>query len=458
MRRRVLAAVASLGLVLTGAVGCGSGGGNTLTITANAIDTAGGKNAAEAKWIADWVIPRFIDMEKAKGVTVQVKFQATGVPDEDYKSRIAKDLKTGTGADVVSVDGIWIGEFAEGQQIMPLDELIGADKVAAWDGWQQIPESVRRSMTYNGKVYGIPLETDGRVLFFNRKLFAQAGLPADWQPASWDDILAAARKLKALPGVLPLQLDAGTSFGEATTMQGILPLLAGTGASMYQDGKWIGDTANFRKVLDFYRTVYGEKLGDAELQQDAQGREKSFEKFAKGQVGILLESDYLWRGVLNTDGGNYPMADRDTAVGWAKIPAQAPGAGLNKQDFVSMSGGGGRVLNPKSKHIQLAWELLQFMNSPDALKAFIARGGPRIAARQDVNTDTLSGDPMLTFIAKQVLPITALRPALPEYTQVSQAMQQATLDVITGRSTADAAATYSDTVAKVVGKDKVANG
>ncbi|MFC9436026.1 extracellular solute-binding protein [Nocardia sp. NPDC057030] len=454
---RLFAAVVSVSSLLVGGAACGSDSrGDTVTITANAINSAGGKNAAEAKWIQDWVIPKFVAQQQAKGVTVQVRFQATGVPDEDYKSRIAKDLKTGTGADVVSLDGIWVGEFAEGEQIKPLDELVGADRVRAWDGWQHIPATVQRLTSYHDKQYGIPQETDGRVLFFNRKLFQQAGMPADWQPSSWDQVLEAGRKLAAVPGIIPVQLNAGTSFGEATTTQGILPLLAGTGSTLFENGKWVGNTAKLRAVLDFYRALYGAKLGDAELQQDAKGREKSFEKFAKGQVGILLESDYFWRGVLNPRGGSFPMADRDTQVGWAKIPAASPGTGVHNQDFVSVSGGGGRVINPKSKHVELAWELLQFMNSPAACSALIAGGGPRITARQDVNADALGEDPMLTFVSEQILPITSLRPVLPEYTKVSKALAQATLDVVTGRSTADAAAAYGKAVADAVGKDRVA--
>ncbi|MFG1793176.1 extracellular solute-binding protein [Nocardia sp. NPDC049149] len=456
---RVFAAVVSVGALVVGGAACGSGGsGASLTITANAINSAGGKNAAEAKWIEEWVIPRFVDQQQAKGVTVRVKFQATGVPDEDYKSRIAKDLKTGTGADVVSLDGIWVGEFAEGHQIEPLDKLVGVDKVKAWDGWQHVPDAVQQLTSYQGAQYGIPIETDGRVLFFNRKVFEQAGLPANWQPTAWDQVLEAARKVKAVPGVVPVQLNAGTSFGEATTTQGMLPLLAGTGSTLYEGGKWVGNTAKIRRVLDFYRTLYSEQLGDAELQQDAKGREKSFEKFAKGQVGILVESDYFWRGVLNPTGGSFPMTERDTQVGWAKIPAATPGSGVHGQDFVSISGGGGRVINPKSKNVALSWELLQFMNSPEALRELLARGGPRITARQDVNADALGSDPMLTFVSEQILPITALRPALPEYNAVSKALQQAALDVATGKSTADAAAAYGKAVvAAVGGQDKVAS-
>lgn len=49
------------------------------------------------------------------------------------------------------------------------------------------------------------------------------------------------------------------------------------------------------------------------------------------------------------------MADRDEVVGYAKIPAMKPGSGVNGQDFVSMSGGTGRVLNPNSANADLAW-------------------------------------------------------------------------------------------------------
>jgi multiple sugar transport system substrate-binding protein len=144
------------------------------------------------------------------------------------------------------------------------------------------------------------------------------------------------------------------------------------------------------------------------------------------------------------------MADRDQTVGYALIPAKAPGAGINGQDYVSMSGGGGRVVNPNSKFPQQAWELLAFMNSAEATKAYLG-GTAKITQRNDVNSEVLGGDPMLSFIATKVLPLTAFRPGLAAYPAVSQALQQATLDVVTGKSPADAAATYSKAVEKAAG-------
>ena len=427
----------------------------TLTITANAV--AGGKNDLTAKWFTDWVIPEFTKQQKAKGVNATVKFDGSGVDDGEYKAKIALDFNTDTGGDVVEIDGIWLGEFAQGGQIRSLDDIVGKDKVDAWDGWQEIPDAVQKLDEFEGRRYGIPVGTDGRVMFFNKKLFAQVGLPADWQPKSWDDITAAAVSLKQLPGVTPIQLNAGTAMTEATTMQGVLPLLAGAGAEIHQDGKWQGATKEVKDVLDFYQQVYRGNLGDPLLAQEAKGRDKSFELFAQNKIGILLESDYFWRSVVDPTVGVAKMADRDTAVGWARIPAMSPGSGVGGQDFVSMSGGAIRVVNPKSKYPQQAWELLQFMNSAEATKARLGDTA-QVTQRQDVNEEVLKNDPMLSFVAEEVLPITRFRPGLAEYPKVSTALQQATADIIAGKSADEAAAAYQDALIKAVGEDNVAKG
>lgn len=423
----------------------------SLSIATNAV--AGGKNDQEAKWITDYVIPTFTKAMKAKGVTATVKFQPSGVDDEKYKAKISLDLKTRSGADVVALDGIWVGEFAQAGYIQPLDKVVGAS-AAKWEGWSQIPKSVQANASFEDKAYGIPAGTDGRVLYYNKKLFAAAGLGADWAPKSWADILAAGRALKKLPGVAPLQINAGTAMGEATTMQGVLPLLVGTGAQIYSDGKWAGNTQQVRDVLTFYSDIYAGGLGNPAFQEAAKGRDESFAAFAAGKIGVLLEGDYFWRSVIDPKDGVAPMSNRDTDVGYAMVPAQKPGSGLKGQDFVSMSGGSGYFLNPNTKYPQQAWELLTLMSSPDALKALLG-GEARITARTDFNKEALSGDALLSMISEKVLPLTAYRPGEAVYPQVSAALQQATADIVSGKSVADAGSAYQKAVEKAVGADKV---
>ncbi|MER5422077.1 extracellular solute-binding protein [Streptosporangium roseum] len=449
-RRPVL--IATLTTAVLALPACGSGApageeGITLTITANAI--SGGKNAAGAEWIKQWVIPRFEAAQKAAGREVRVLFQPNGVGDEQYKTKVALDLKSRTGADVIDLDGIWVGEFAQAGYLKPLTEL-GGTAVETWEGWKQIPQAVQGLGIFEGKKYGLPQGTDGRVLYYNRELFGRAGLPEPWQPRSWQEILDAGAALKRLPGVTPIQINAGTAMGEATTMQGALPLLAGTGTEIYTGGRWAGSSQAVKDVLEFYRQIYSGGLGDPKLQQEAKGRDKSFAEFADGRIGILAEGDYFWRSVIDPKTGVAPMAERDRVVGYARIPARRPGAGVRGQDFVSMSGGAVRVLNPFSKHPRQAWELLSFMHSAEAVKAELA-GAARVTSRSDVNAEVLAADPMLRFVSEEVLPITVYRPGLAVYPQVSAALQEATADVVSGRPVREAAAAYRAKVEGLVG-------
>ncbi|QXJ26319.1 extracellular solute-binding protein [Actinomadura graeca] len=446
---------------MAGAALAGCGGGSpadpdrgrdakniTLTITRNAIE--GGKNTEEAEWISRTVIPGFVAAQKAKGVTAKVTFRGQGVDDEAYKTRLALDLKSRSGADIMDVDGIWVGEFAQAGYLRPLADVVGPP-ADAWEGWSKIPGSVQRLASFEGRRYGIPPATDGRVLFFNKKLFAQAGLPGNWQPRSWQDILTAARALKKVPGVTPVQLDAGTAMGEATSMQGALPLLAGAGAEIYSGGKWTGGGPAVQQVLGLYAQVYGpEGLGDPKLQQEAKGRDKSFEEFAAGKIGILAEGDYFWRDVLNPRSGVAKMRTRDQDVGYALIPAVSPGRGVRGQSFVSMSGGAVTTLNPNTRYPQQAFELLAFMNSAAMTRARTA-GTPEITSRTDVNKQILAGDPFLTFVSEKVLPVTSYRPGLTVYPQVSTALQEATAAVVSGASPQEAAARYAGKLEGIVG-------
>jgi len=429
-----------------------------LTLQSNSIK--GGKNDQEATYFEDELIPAFEAAMEEAGTPVSVEFTGQGVDDEDYKTQISLDLSSGSGADVFAIDGIWVGEFAEAEYIESLTETVG-DTVDEWDGWDQIPESVQSNMMFDGERYGVPSGTDGRVIYFNKEIFAEAGLPEDWQPATVDEVLEAARTIKeSQPDVTPIQLNAGVAMGEATTMQGMLPLLAAAGAEIYDEesSMWTGATPEMVQVLETYATVYGDEgLGDPDLQVRQDGRDRSFLEFSEGKIAMLLESDYFWRDVINPEAGVAPMENRDEVVGWASIPGYEPGGALGGNDAASMSGGGGFLVNPNSENAEMAWELLKFMNSKESVTQG-AGDTPKITQREDVNAEILDVDPMLKYIAEDVLPVTHYRPGLAQYPQVSVAMQEASEAVVTGTSADDAAADYQSALERIVGDDAVNGG
>ena len=65
---------------------------------------------------------------------------------------------------------------------------------------------------------------------------------------------------------------------------------------------------------------------------------------------------------------------------------------------------------------------------------------------------------MLSFVSEQVLPITAYRPGLAQYPQVSSLLQQATLDVVMGTGVDEAVKSYVAGLEGVVGADAVKSG
>ena len=183
--------------------------GVKITIIANAIK--GGKNTQVVEWFE-----KFIPMIE-EDLGIDIELIQTGIKDEDFKARIVLDIKGGGGADIMWIDGFWVPEFAEAGYLRPIDDI-----VAQIPAWKYYYDSMKTMGRYKGKTYLIPAGTDVRMIYYNKELFKKAGLPVPWQPRSWEDILEAARTIKKkLPGVIPIQLNAGTEMGEATTMQGV---------------------------------------------------------------------------------------------------------------------------------------------------------------------------------------------------------------------------------------------
>src|SRR5690606_2094986 len=243
---------------------------------------------------------------------------------------------------------------------------------ANWEGWDHISPGIRSILSYQGQTYGVGLGTDVRMIFVRADLLDKAGIDAaSWQPTSWADLLDAARKLKEAGVEAPLQLNAGVAMGEATTMQGYWMALLGTGEGVTDaDGKYIVSSPGILDTLELYKTIYvDEALGDQRAQMLADGRNRSFANFRDGKTAMLVEGDWFYRSVT-APGAEFEVADRDEVMSWKKMPAQEPGAGWNGQDFVSISGGTGYVINPNTEHPQEAWKFLSFMMSQEQMTAF----------------------------------------------------------------------------------------
>lgn len=90
--------------------------------------------------------------------------------------------------DIIAVDLPWIGEFAEKNVLMPLEQVMDLSRLDPSDfhtaGW--------KGGHWGGRAYGVPSQTTPELLFYRRDMFAEAGLEP---PATTDALLHAARTL-----------------------------------------------------------------------------------------------------------------------------------------------------------------------------------------------------------------------------------------------------------------------
>ena len=422
--------------------------GVTLQITANAVK--GGKNTQDAEWI-EAVISEFEREMKAQGQDVRVQFLPAGIQDEDYKARLALDIKGGGGPDVIAFDHFWVPEFAEAKFLMPIDNYL-----KAWPEWGQYFDSMKAMGSFRGKTYLIMGGTDVRIIYYNKELFKKACIPVPWQPRDWNELLAACRIIKQkLPGVTPIQLNAGVEMGEATSMQGFYMALQATGGWIYNwnTGKWIVKSPGLLDALNLYKTIYvDEKLGDAMLQVSPKARDKSFALYQAEKIAMYVEGTWMWSSVIAPSGA-WGIPDRDTRIGWAGFPGSGkPGA----PPIASVSGGTGWVINPNTRHPDLAFQLLAKLNSAQARIDYWLKK-PGIPPRKDLaDAPEVKANPFISETTKRLVPYTTYRPGSPLYPEVSYQVQLMTERVVTGQMTPEQALdAYARAVAEIAGDANV---
>ncbi|MEU3413363.1 extracellular solute-binding protein [Streptomyces sp. NPDC006658] len=382
----------------------------------------------------------------------KVEFVPIKAPDAEYYTKLQQMLRSPrTAPDLVYEDTFLINSDITSGYLRPLDAYL-----AKWPDWKRFIGTAKAAARgRDGKTYGVPDGTDTRGLWYDRRVFAKAGLPPHWQPKTWDDVLSAARTIKReVPGVVPINVYTGKPAGERSTMQTFEMLLYGTGDGsadpLYDDrtGKWVVGSRAFKDALAFVETVYREKLGpdvsdalDPNFSTTVAG-----ELLPRGRLGIALDGS--WLPLTWQPGSGHPWPDWSRRLGLAAMPTrhgQPPGK-------VSMSGGWTWAVPAKAANPDLAFSFVRTLQTKDnARKWYIANAG--IAVREDVAADPAytTAQPGLAFFTGLVAH-THYRPAYPAYPKVSTAVQEAMEGVTTGDlSVAKAASGYDATVQDVTG-------
>jgi multiple sugar transport system substrate-binding protein len=121
-----------------------------------------------------------------------IKVKITDYTWQDYHDAMILRFRGGTPTDIAYVGQDWLPAWAAAGFLAPLDDVAPKDVLDALKA--DMAPFALSDETYNGKIYGLPYYADTISFIYNKKVLEAAGIAV---PTSWDEVMAAAEKLKA---------------------------------------------------------------------------------------------------------------------------------------------------------------------------------------------------------------------------------------------------------------------
>lgn len=267
----MIAMVSAMGMTaLLG--GCGSTGSSDVTLRLVAADYGdSAANSSRKYW--DSLVKEYETTHP--GVRVQVSVYSWN----DVDRKVKEMVDAGHAPDMAQIGAY--ADYAAAGKLYPASDLLSIRTQA--DFLSQLSDAGQWSHTQ----YGIPFAASTRVLFYNKTLFASAGLTP---PTSWDELAADAKALKARGVEYPFALPLGPEEAQAETMQWLLSGgNGGSGGTGYTDdiGTYTIDSEQNVRTFDWLKDDLVGKGLTGPVPPGKLNRAQAFAAFADGRVGMV---------------------------------------------------------------------------------------------------------------------------------------------------------------------------
>ncbi|MDN4599361.1 ABC transporter substrate-binding protein [Leifsonia sp. NPDC014704] len=363
-----------------------------------------------------------------KGATVKLNV----VPYEQMFSNIDAQLSSGDAPDVFRVDYGNLGVYSSQDQLLDLSSYFSKSEISAFQPamWQAV--------SYDGKPYGVPHQTDVSALLVNLDMLKQAGIDTSTLPKTqkdawtWDQFADVAAKLRAsLPAdKYPFVYN----WQQAGAARWLSWLFQANGKLIDADGKTPAiDSAAGTKALDFTKSFFEKQWVPPTSSVKSSTYADSL--FSEGTAAMGFLGSFLVPDMAN-------LAKFD----WTAIPMPKDERGATDL------GGNALVATKATKNPKLAAEFLKFMVQADSMSAFCAATN-ELPTRTDLGGDKIAyavrPDVMPAFVdqATTIEPSDVKQLTSPAMSAINTALQdQLDAAFIGGQSTKDTLAKLSDAV------------
>jgi multiple sugar transport system substrate-binding protein len=310
--------------------------------------------------------------------------------------------------DVLSMDVIWVPEFARAGWLRDLSHLLPAEERDRYFG------GPIRAVSFEGRVYAVPWYIDAGLLYYRKDLLEKYNFSP---PETWQELVRTASHIYGKePGVYGFIWQGKQYEGLVCN---VLEYFWGNGGDVIADGRAVIDSPENREAIRFVRQLIYEYRVTPELVTTAI-EETTRQIFGSGRALFMRNWPYAWN-IFEAQGS--PVRGK---VGVAVLPA------FSGHEPASTLGGWQLGVNKYSRHAAEAERFVKFLTSYDAQKKLALTIGYKPTLR------SLYADPELRaaqpFIAGlyDVFERARPRPVTPYYMMISQVLQPELSAVISG--------------------------
>lgn len=295
-------------------------------------------------------------------------------PYADYQTRVIAANMSGKGPDVVQLFYGWLDKFAAGGILQPLPkDAFPHDKIES--EFFPIVKAMKRGEDY----YGLPTAVRSLALFYNKKLFTEAGLDPNTPPKTLDEFVAAAQKIAKHDNAGNLTVAGSTlDMGGQDHQWWREVLIRQYGGEPYTDNdtKVTYNSDAGLKALTFYTSLQLEKkIGQAGFMDEGQAA------FRGGKAGMTIDGTFRL--------GSFKTI-KDFEWGVTELPANAEGKRSNYASYFA-NGIGAKTSGEK---LEASKKFLTYISSPAAMEIWLKTVGELPARRSAALTDANLKDPV----------------------------------------------------------------
>ncbi|BAS27132.1 extracellular solute-binding protein [Limnochorda pilosa] len=336
------------------------------------------------------------------GIPVRINFTRY---DDQYQKILTAAIAPIGAYDVITLDLIWVAEFARKGYVVPLDGRLSPEVQADLD------RPVLRAMQFDGRTWAMPFLANFQLLFYNRRMLSEAGF--ERPPATLEELEHQMTVLKER-GIVPYPWVDSWNQKEGLTCEFVW-LTAAFGGELFDH---------------FNQPVFNRPPGIAALETMVRWLEKGLvhpvslsadettakDLFVDGQAAFT--SNWTFQDALMKDPARSRVAG-EGEVGLLPVASQV----YDPQRFftVSVSGFQGLAIPANSRRQAEAWAFIRYVSSPEVQAQHLEEVPVWRSVRED--PETLRRDPDMALKSVAIASVFH-RPQLVRYQEVSAVLQR----------------------------------